>query len=292
MAVSMTGFGRAKAIVGNYDITVEIKSVNNRFLELSSRIPRAYQFLEEKLKSAVKSKVSRGKLDLSVLIDDVSGSDTEIAVNDSYVQKYLAAAESLSKKYKIKNDLKISSLITNAEVFKTVKKDIDESACEEAVMSVLEKALDNFILMRETEGEKLKADVLSRADMILEKVKFIESRSEESVNDYKQRLEQKITEILNNSDFDESRVLTEVAIFADKVAVDEETVRLKSHISQLRSVFESGEPIGRKLDFIVQEMNRETNTIGSKAQSIEITSAVVDMKSEIEKIREQIQNIE
>ncbi len=292
MAVSMTGFGRAKAIVGNYDITVEIKSVNNRFLELSSRIPRAYQFLEEKLKSAVKSKVSRGKLDLSVLIDDVSGSDTEIAVNDSYVQKYLAAAESLSKKYKIKNDLKISSLITNAEVFKTVKKDIDESACEEAVMSVLKKALDNFILMRETEGEKLKADVLSRADMILEKVKFIESRSEESVNDYKQRLEQKITEILNNSDFDESRVLTEVAIFADKVAVDEETVRLKSHISQLRSVFESGEPIGRKLDFIVQEMNRETNTIGSKAQSIEITSAVVDMKSEIEKIREQIQNIE
>lgn len=292
MAVSMTGFGRAKAIVGNYDITVEIKSVNNRFLELSSRIPRAYQFLEEKLKSAVKSKVSRGKLDLSVLIDDVSGSDTEIAVNDSYVQKYLAAAESLSKKYKIKNDLKISSLITNAEVFKTVKKDIDESACEEAVMSVLEKALDNFILMRETEGEKLKADVLSRADMILKKVKFIESRSEESVNDYKQRLEQKISEILNNSDFDESRVLTEVAIFADKVAVDEETVRLKSHISQLRSVFESGEPIGRKLDFIVQEMNRETNTIGSKAQSIEITSAVVDMKSEIEKIREQIQNIE
>ncbi len=292
MAVSMTGFGRAKGIVGNYDITVEIKSVNNRFLELSSRIPRAYQFLEEKLKSAVKSKVSRGKLDLSVLIDDVSGSDTEIAVNDSYVQKYLAAAESLSKKYKIKNDLKISSLITNAEVFKTVKKDIDESACEEAVMSVLEKALDNFILMRETEGEKLKADVLSRADMILEKVKFIESRSEESVNDYKQRLEQKISEILNNSDFDESRVLTEVAIFADKVAVDEETVRLKSHISQLRSVFESGEPIGRKLDFIVQEMNRETNTIGSKAQSIEITSAVVDMKSEIEKIREQIQNIE
>ena len=292
MAVSMTGFGRAKAIVGNYDITVEIKSVNNRFLELSSRIPRAYQFLEEKLKSAVKSKVSRGKLDLCVLIDDVSGSDTEIAVNDSYVQKYLAAAESLSKKYKIKNDLKISSLITNAEVFKTVKKDIDESACEEAVMSVLEKALDNFILMRETEGEKLKADVLSRADMILKKVKFIESRSEESVNDYKQRLEQKISEILNNSDFDESRVLTEVAIFADKVAVDEETVRLKSHISQLRSVFESGEPIGRKLDFIVQEMNRETNTIGSKAQSIEITSAVVDMKSEIEKIREQIQNIE
>ncbi len=292
MAVSMTGFGRAKAIVGNYDITVEIKSVNNRFLELSSRIPRAYQFLEEKLKSAVKSKVSRGKLDLCVLIDDVSGSDTEIAVNDSYVQKYLAAAESLSKKYKIKNDLKISSLITNAEVFKTVKKDIDESACEEAVMSVLEKALDNFILMRETEGEKLKADVLSRADRILKKVKFIESRSEESVNDYKQRLEQKISEILNNSDFDESRVLTEVAIFADKVAVDEETVRLKSHISQLRSVFESGEPIGRKLDFIVQEMNRETNTIGSKAQSIEITSAVVDMKSEIEKIREQIQNIE
>lgn len=292
MAVSMTGFGRAKDTVGNYDITVEIKSVNNRFLELSSRIPRAYQFLEEKLKSAVKSKVSRGKLDLCVLIDDVSGSDTEIAVNDSYVQKYLAAAESLSKKYKIKNDLKISSLITNAEVFKTVKKDIDESACEEAVMSVLEKALDNFILMRETEGEKLKADVLSRADMILKKVKLIESRSEESVNDYKQRLEQKISEILNNSDFDESRVLTEVAIFADKVAVDEETVRLKSHISQLRSVFESGEPIGRKLDFIVQEMNRETNTIGSKAQSIEITSAVVDMKSEIEKIREQIQNIE
>ncbi len=292
MAVSMTGFGRAKGIVGNYDITVEIKSVNNRFLELSSRIPRAYQFLEEKLKSAVKSKVSRGKLDLSVLIDDVSGSDAEIAVNDSYVQKYLAAAESLSKKYKIKNDLKISSLITNGEVFKTVKKDIDESTCEEAVMSVLEKALDNFILMRETEGEKLKADVLSRADMILEKVKFIESRSEESVNEYKLKLEQKISEILNNSDFDESRVLTEVAIFADKVAVDEETVRLKSHISQLRSVFESGDPIGRKLDFIVQEMNRETNTIGSKAQSIEITSAVVDMKSEIEKIREQIQNIE
>lgn len=292
MAVSMTGFGRAKSTVGNYDITVEIKSVNNRFFEFSSRIPRAYQFLEEKLKSAVKEKVSRGKIDLNLMIDDITGSDSEITVNDLYVKKYLAAAESLSKKYKIKNDLKISSLITNGEVFKTVKKDIDETSCEQAVMSVLNTALENFISMRKAEGEKLKADVLSKADMILEKVKFIESRSEESVNDYKQRLEQKISEILNNSDFDESRVLTEVAVFADKVAVDEETVRLKSHIAQLCTVMEANEPIGRKLDFIVQEMNRETNTIGSKSQSLEITSAVVDMKSEIEKIREQIQNIE
>lgn len=292
MVVSMTGFGRAKKSVGDFEVSVEIKSVNNRFFEYSSRIPRSYQFLDEGLKSLIKDRVSRGKVDVSVNISSKSENSVCFSVNEDYLSNLLAAYSSAAKKFKIKNDIKLSDLTDNPEIFSVTKADIDEKEAENALLFTAKEALDGFIAMRAVEGEKLKTDINSRADTILECVSFIESRSPQSAAVYTERLKQKISELAGDTSFDEGRLLTEVAIFADKIAVDEETVRLKSHISQLKSLLETGGPIGRKLDFIVQEMNREANTIGSKAQDIEITRTVLDIKAEIEKIREQIQNIE
>lgn len=292
MVVSMTGFGRAKKSVGDFEVSVEIKSVNNRFFEYSSRIPRSYQFLDEGLKSLIKDRVSRGKVDVSVNISSKSENSVCFSVNEDYLSNLLAAYSSAAKKFKIKNDIKLSDLTDNPEIFSVTKADIDEKEAENALLFTAKEALDGFISMRAVEGEKLKTDINSRADTILECVSFIESRSPQSAAAYTERLKQKISELAGDTSFDEGRLLTEVAIFADKIAVDEETVRLKSHISQLKSLLETGGPIGRKLDFIVQEMNREANTIGSKAQDIEITRTVLDIKAEIEKIREQIQNIE
>ncbi len=292
MVVSMTGFGRAKKSVGDFEVSVEIKSVNNRFFEYSSRIPRSYQFLDEGLKSLIKDRVSRGKVDVSVNISSKSENSVCFSVNEDYLSNLLAAYCSAAKKFKIKNDIKLSDLTDNPEIFSVTKADIDEKEAENALLFTAKEALDGFISMRAVEGEKLKTDINSRADTILECVSFIESRSPQSAAAYTERLKQKISELAGDTSFDEGRLLTEVAIFADKIAVDEETVRLKSHISQLKSLLETGGPIGRKLDFIVQEMNREANTIGSKAQDIEITRTVLDIKAEIEKIREQIQNIE
>ena len=292
MVVSMTGFGRAKKSVGDFEVSVEIKSVNNRFFEYTSRIPRAYQFLDEGLKSLIKDRVSRGKVDVSVNISNKSENSVCFSVNEEYLSNLLAAYTATAKKFKIKNDIKLSNLTDNPEIFSVSKADVDEKEAENALLSTAKEALDGFIAMRAAEGEKLKTDINSRADKILECVSFVEERSPQSVASYTERLKQKIAELAGDTSFDEGRLLTEVAIFADKIAVDEETVRLKSHISQLKALLETGGPIGRKLDFIVQEMNREANTIGSKAQDIEITRTVLDIKAEIEKIREQIQNIE
>lgn len=289
---SMTGFGRGTKSISGFEITVEIRAVNHKFFEFSSRIPRAYQFLDEKLKSLCGSRISRGKVEASVLIEDISGNATELCINRAYADAYIAALRSFAKQYHLKDDIKASVIAGNSDIFVLKKKNIDEELITEAVLSAAGEALDRFVEMRAVEGKRLAEDVLSRADNILTKVAFVEERSPETVREYRARLEQKIRELLNDASVDEQRLITETAVFADKIAVDEETVRLRSHIASLHALFEEGGVIGRKLDFLIQEMNRETNTIGSKCQDIEITKTVVDIKAEIEKMREQIQNIE
>ena len=289
---SMTGFGRAKDTINGMDITVEIKSVNHRYFEFFAKTPRTAQFLEEKLKSFCQDKISRGKVEMTVIIDNKNEDAVELEINKAYADAYISALKQLSVVYSLPNDLKLSDLVGNSDIFSVKRQEVDEIAVTDAVLKVAASAVDAFIEMRKTEGERLKADVLSRSEFILEKVAFVEEKSPETVANYRQRIEQKIKELLDNVQIDEQRILTETAIFADKVAVDEETVRLKSHIDQLKTMLQEGGVVGRKLDFIVQEMNREANTIGSKCQNLSIGQTVVDIKSEIEKIREQIQNIE
>lgn len=289
---SMTGFGRAKQTLTGLDITVEIKSVNHRYFEFSSRLPRAYMFLEEQLKSFIREKVTRGKVEVSVLIDDRRENAVELEINRAYADAYVAALHNLAKTYRIKDDVKMSLLANNPEIFTARRRETDSEQVSAAVLEVAGVALSNFVTMRAVEGERLVADVTDRSNAILNLVSFIEERSPQTVKEYRERIEEKIRELLGDVHIDEQRLLTETALFADKIAVAEETVRLRSHIKQLGEMFAEGGAIGRKLDFIVQEMNREANTIGSKAQDLEIGKAVVDIKSEIEKIREQIQNIE
>ncbi len=292
MIKSMTGFGRAERIFDAMEVTVEIKSVNHRYFEFSSRVPRNCAFLDEKLKSFLKEKISRGKVEVYVTVNDSNNDAVEIEVDRSFADGYVKALKSIAKLYGVKNDITASVIARNSDVFNIKKKSVDEEAITEAVLSTTLDAVNAFVSMREVEGARLKDDVLTRADFILEKVAFVEKRSPETVKQYKDRLTEKIKDLLADAQVDEQRLITETAIFADKVAVAEETVRLRSHISQLKQLLESDEAVGRKLDFLVQEMNREANTIGSKAQDIDIAHTVVDIKSEIEKIREQIQNIE
>lgn len=292
MVRSMTGFGRSKNQINGFDVTVEIKSVNHRYFEFSCRMPRAFNFLEEKIKSYLNQKISRGKVEVSIMVDDLNQNSTVVEINREYADAYIKALGDLAKEYKLKNDVKVSTLANNSEMFKIRRQQIEDDVIEAAIMPVLEEACDNFISMRSVEGERLLKDVISRTDYILSKVEIIEKRSPETVAAYQEKITNKIKDLIGDNTVDEQRILTEVAIFADKVAVAEETVRLRSHIKQFAGLLESDEPVGRKLDFIVQEMNRETNTIGSKAQDIEIAHIVVDIKSEIEKIREQIQNME
>lgn len=292
MVRSMTGFGRGQVTYENLEVTVEVKSVNHRYFEFSAKVPRSYNFLEEKLKSFCGSKISRGKVEIYVSVDNKAGAATVVEINEDVARAFVDAYKTLSKKYKIKNDVTTSVLAAHSDVLSLKRQVADEETVTAAVMEAAELALNEFIAMRETEGERLKNDILSKLDAILERVAYIEQRSPETVKAYRERLEAKIKELLSGAQFDEQRIITETAIFADKVAVDEETVRLRSHIAQLKNMFELNESIGRKLDFIVQEMNRETNTIGSKAQDADILQRVVDTKSDIEKIREQLQNIE
>lgn len=294
MIRSMTGYGRSQAVVDTMNITVELKSVNHRYFEFSSRVPRNYGFLEEKLKSYIGSRVSRGKVECYVSVENLEDDDIEILVNHSLAQSYLGALKELAERNELnlRDDLAMSSLARYNDIFTVHKQEADEEKIWNAVKSVAETAVDKFVEMRETEGNKLKNDVLSRADLILQKVSLIEERSPETVKEYNDKLLARINEFLSDVQVDEQRLLTECAIFADKVAVAEETVRLRSHIDQLRQFLESDEAVGRKTDFLVQEMNREANTIGSKAQDVTIARCVIDIKAEIEKIREQIQNIE
>lgn len=292
MVRSMTGFGRCVETIDGLNITVEIKSVNHRYFEFSSRLSRAYQFAEEPLKSLLAKSITRGKVELSVFVEDNTDKSTQIEINHQYVKPYVEALKKLAKEYKIKDDLKLSAIAGNQELLVVKKTALDDETVINALKTVTEKALVSYNEMRETEGEKLKADVLSRTETILSAVEFIESRSPETVKAYRERIEEKMRDLLNGASVDEQRLLTETAIFADKVAVDEETVRLRSHISQLKTMLDGNTATGKKLDFLIQEMNREANTIGSKSQNLEIAHTVVDIKAEIEKIREQIQNIE
>ena len=294
MIRSMTGYGRAQMMIDSMSITVELRSVNHRYFEFNSRVPRNYGFLDEKLKGFIGSLVARGKVECYVSVENLEDSEVEILVNHSLAGSYINALKELAERNDLvlRDDLVVSTLVRNNDIFAIHKQEADEEKIWNAVKIVTEEAVAKFVSMREAEGEKLKADVLYRADEILKKVSIIEERSPETVKEYNDKLLARINEFLSDVQVDEQRLLTECAIFADKVAVAEETVRLRSHIDQLRLFMDSNEAIGRKIDFLVQEMNREANTIGSKAQDVTIARNVIDIKAEIEKIREQIQNIE
>lgn len=292
MVMSMTGFGRCETEVNGRQITVEMKSVNHRYFEFSCRTTRGYSFLEDKIKKYVAQKVARGKVDMYVSITEAEDSEVNVTVNKPLALGYVNAIHSLATEYNIPDDLSVSVLSRYSDIFQIHKEEQDEEQVFNDVKVALDVALDGFLSMRQAEGEKLKDDVLSRVDTIMSIVSEIEERSPVTVEEYRQKLTKRISDMLSGTEIDEQRVLTEAAIFADKVAVDEETVRLRSHFEQMKTFFSSGVPIGRKLDFIVQEMNREANTIGSKVTDSVLAHKVVDIKSEIEKIREQIQNIE
>lgn len=292
MIKSMTGFGRVQETVDGMNVTVELRSVNHRYFEFTAKVPRTYGFLEEKLKTFTNSLVSRGKVECYVAVEQLEESETAVSVNASLAKGYVDALRQLSEMFDLSADISAAALSRYPDVLVLQKTAADEERIWNAVRSVAEKAVRRFIEMRETEGAKLKADILSRADTILEHVSFVETRSPQTVKEYNEKLKQRMGELLGSTQIDEQRLLTEAAIFADKIAVDEETVRLRSHISQLRTFMEADEPIGRKLDFLVQEINREANTIGSKAQDVEIAKRVIAIKAEVEKIREQVQNIE
>ena len=294
MVKSMTGFGRCETEINGRAITVEIKSVNHRYFEFSCRVTRGYGFLEDKLKAFVNSRVSRGKIDMFVSVGAADDVPCEVAVNHSLVSGYLTAMKEISDAYGIENDATVVSISRFPDVFTVSKAAVDEEQLTADVLSAAGQALDSFVAMREAEGERMKADIRGRAQTILDIVSEIEERSPQTVTEYETRLLDRIRQTLENLsvEVDEQRILTEVAVFADKVAVAEETVRLRSHFEQLSEFLERNEPVGRKIDFIIQEMNREANTIGSKVQDAVLAHKVVDIKSEIEKIREQVQNIE
>ena len=292
MVSRMTGFGKCTEVLNGREITVEIKSVNHRYFEFSAKFPRAYGFLEEKLKSYVQSRVARGKIDIMVSCDFGAAMADKIEVNEAYAAEYIAALKTLAEKFGITDDISVSNVARNQDVFTLTKQSLDEEAVWELVLTAAATAVDNFIKERETEGKRMADDVLSRTKTILGYVAVVEERSPKTVQEYRERIEKKMKELLGDTTVDEQRLITETAIFADRVAVNEETVRLRSHIAHFSEMCEAGGVIGKKLDFTVQEMNRETNTIGSKCQDIEISHIVVEIKSEIEKIREQIQNIE
>ena len=290
---SMTGYGRAEATFDGKEITVELKSVNHKYFEFSCRTSRGYAFLEEKLKSYVGSRISRGKVDMFVsVVSTGECEDCTVNVNHSLASGYLKALNEICDSYQVTNDITASMVARFPDVLTVHKAPEDEDQVLENVLTVAIEAVDKFISMREAEGERLYTDVMSRAKSILDIVAIIEERSPVIVEEYEKRLQARIAELVGNDTFDRQRVLTEVAVFADKVAVDEETVRLRSHFDQLDSIMNATGAIGRKLDFLVQEMNREANTIGSKVQDAKLAHQVVNIKSEIEKIREQIQNIE
>lgn len=288
----MTGYGRFEGIVEGRQITVEIKSVNHRYFEFSSRISRGYGFLEEKLKGYLQEWIARGKVDAYVSIEALEDADAQVQVNHSLAAGYVNALHELAERYGLRDDISVGTVSRYSEIFSVHKAPEDEDAIWNVVRQGAEHAMESFLAMREREGQRMMEDVSSRAKKILELVEKIEERSPQTVTEYQQKLQTRLEEMLADAKIDEQRILTEAAIFADKIAVAEETVRLRSHFDQMHQMLESGEPVGRKLDFLVQEMNREANTIGSKAVDSQIAYLVVDIKAEIEKIREQIQNIE
>lgn len=289
---SMTGYGRAQATAGGREITVEIRSVNHRFFEYSTRIPRAYAYLEDKIKSLVKNTASRGKIEITVSIQNQTGNQTKVKIDHQLAREYLKALRELSEDLQIPNNITVSQLARYPDLFTVSRVVEEEDEIWNLVQPVVTEACASFAEMRLVEGRKMVGDLLNRLDEIEKLVHQVEELSPQTVANYRARLFAKLQEILGDTSIDEQRILTEAAIFAEKVAVAEETVRIESHLHQFRQILDEGGAVGRKLDFLVQELNREANTIGSKAQDMQIAKIVVDLKSEIEKIREQIQNIE
>ena len=292
MIKSMTGYGRAVETVNGREFTVELRSVNNRYLDCSVRLPRMLSFAEDAVKQAVKASISRGKVDVFITVRSEAGDEVQVTLNKSVLESYLAAMHQMVDEFGVSDDISVSAVSRLPEVFIIEKPQVDEDQLMADLMGVVSKALEGYDAMRRTEGEALDRDLRSRGETILSLVSQVEAGNGKTVSDYRARLEAKIKEVLANTAIDESRILTEAAIFADKVAVDEETVRLRSHLKQMNTMLTTGGAVGRKLDFLLQEMNREANTIGSKCTDINLARIVVDIKAELEKIREQTQNIE
>ncbi|MFI3252930.1 MAG: YicC/YloC family endoribonuclease [Eubacteriales bacterium] len=290
MVVSMTGYGRGEMNFDGKAITIEIRSVNSRYLDCSVRIPRLYLYLEEKIKNTIQQKISRGKVEVFVGIEGSESTSVEISVDLAVAEGYFHAFAELSEHFSLKNDLTVTELASLPDVLQVekTKGNVDESD----FFTVLEQALADFYEMREREGEKLRLDMLEHIQEVLGLLETVEAFSPKSVIEYQQKLEQRMKALLDAVPVDQGRLMTEVALFADKVAVDEETVRLRSHLAQLKDLLQQGGTVGRKLDFLIQECNREANTIGSKCSDLEITRCVVEIKAAIEKMREQTQNIE
>ena len=292
MLKSMTGYGRGEAVLNGRTITVEVRSVNNRYLDCSVKVPRLYIFAEDAIKSRVQGSISRGKVDVFVTLESIGGEQVVISVNQPVADSYYNALTGLRDRYQLRDDISVSLLSRFQDVLLVEKSQEDVEAVAKDICSVLDIALADFNAMRQREGEKLAQDIRSRADTIAQLLAKVEERSPQTVSEYRTKLENRMREVLSNTQLDESRILTEAAIFADKVAVDEETVRLRSHLQQMYGMLQSGGAVGRKLDFLLQEMNREANTIGSKCTDVRLARIVVEIKAELEKIREQTQNIE
>ncbi len=292
MASSMTGFGRAEKTFSNRVVAVEFKSVNHRYFEFSCRTPRGYGSLDDRLKNLAQTRISRGKVDVNVTVTALGLGDVRICINRPLVETYLDALRQLGASLSLSDDLTLSVIAKMPDVFTIEKTAVDEDVLAQEVLEVAGEALERFAAMRQNEGERLVDDVRMRLDAIASLVLRIEEISPRTIEEYRTRLRQKIAEVLNDRDIDEARVLTEVAVFSDRIAIDEETVRLKSHLVAFRDILSQPGTVGRKLDFLAQELNREINTVGSKAQDAAMAAVVIDVKSELEKVREQIQNIE
>lgn len=292
MIKSMTGYGRAVSQVHGRTITVEIKSVNHRYFDCSVKLPRVYSFLEDPLKKTLQNGVSRGKMEVGVIIDESASDDVQVAFNENVFDAYYTAMKAMCEKYALRDDISVVALSRFPEVFSIERRDVDEEQLQADVLAAAEEALADFTAMRAREGEKLYEDISSRGKIISGMVDIIAERAPQISQLYHEKLTARIREILDGANPDEGRLLTEAAIFADRAAIDEEIVRLRSHLSQLAQMLESDAAVGRKLDFLIQEFNREANTIGSKANDLDLSRVVVDLKAEIEKMREQVQNIE
>lgn len=292
MLKSMTGYGRTETLVSGKKILVEVRSVNQRFTDYNIKLPRHLIFLEDKIRSYASEWITRGKVDIFINVDSYDEADKNIVLNKALAQNYIDVLSQLRDEFNLKDDISVMGVSRFADIFKTERKEEDEEAVWNDVRSVMKSAMEAFAAMRSREGERIEKDLIERIEYMKTLAEEIDERSPKTVEEYREKLYTKIKEILGDNEIDEGRILTEVAIFADKIAVNEETVRLGSHFEEFYNIINSGEPAGRKLDFLIQEINRETNTIGSKAQDIEIAKLVVTLKGEIEKLREQVQNIE
>lgn len=292
MLKSMTGYGRQEALVSGKKILVEIRSVNQRFTDYNIKLPRHLVFMEEKVRNYASEWITRGKVDIYISVDSYDEADKNVTLNTALAKNYIEVLRQLRDECDLRDDISVMGVARFTDIFKTERKEEDEDAVWNDVKGVMKDAMESFAAMRIREGERIEKDLTKRIEYMKTLAEKIDERSPQTVEEYRERLYSKIKEVLDDKDIDENRILTEVAIFADKIAVNEETVRLGSHFEEFYNIIVSGEPAGRKLDFLIQEINREVNTIGSKAQDIEIAKLVVTLKGEIEKLREQVQNIE